>query len=102
LAAVDNGVLQVSDFATPDPYAEFYAKRALAVNAYDLYPLLFPEIKTTRSSTGGDAEKSMDQRVNPMQNKRIKMDRNPGGSYLWFKLRTKSPCRSVRKFRCSG
>ncbi|ULQ52046.1 alpha-2-macroglobulin family protein [Flavihumibacter fluvii] len=73
LAAVDNGVLQVSDFKTPDPYAAFYAKRALAVNAYDLYPLLFPEIKATRSSTGGDADRSMDQRVNPMQNKRIKI-----------------------------
>lgn len=73
LAAVDNGVLQVSDFASPDPYTAFYAKRALAVNAFDLYPLLFPEIKATRSSTGGDADRSMDQRVNPMQNKRIKI-----------------------------
>src|SRR6202012_2039922 len=26
LAAVDNGVLQVTDFGTPDPYAHFYAK----------------------------------------------------------------------------
>ncbi len=25
LAAVDNGVLQVSDFKTPDPYGYFYA-----------------------------------------------------------------------------
>ncbi|HVY75052.1 MAG TPA: MG2 domain-containing protein, partial [Puia sp.] len=29
LAAVDNGVLQVSDFKTPDPYGYFYARRAL-------------------------------------------------------------------------
>ena len=34
LAAVDNGVLQVSDFSTPDPYAHFYAKRALEVTDY--------------------------------------------------------------------
>lgn len=73
LAAVDNGVLQVSGFTTPDPYEAFYAKRALGVNAYDLYPLLFPEIRTTRSSSGGDADRSMNQRVNPMQNKRIKI-----------------------------
>ena len=33
LAAVDNGVLQVSDFASPDPYTAFYAKRALAGRA---------------------------------------------------------------------
>ncbi|MBZ5857657.1 alpha-2-macroglobulin family protein [Flavihumibacter profundi] len=73
LAAVDNGVLQVSDFKTPDPYSFFYAQRALGVNAYDLYPLLFPEIKSNRSSTGGDGDLKMDQRVNPMPNKRIKI-----------------------------
>lgn len=73
LAAVDNGVLQVSDFQTPDPYAFFYAQRALGVNAFDLYPLLFPELAAKRSSTGGDAEMKMDQRVNPMPNKRIKI-----------------------------
>ena len=44
LAAVDNGVLQVTDYQTPDPYGYFYAKKALEVKGYDLYPLLFPEI----------------------------------------------------------
>lgn len=73
LAAVDNGVLQVTDFKTPDPYAHFYADRALSVNAFDLYPLLFPELKATRSSTGGDGDLRMDQRVNPMPNKRVKI-----------------------------
>jgi hypothetical protein len=73
LAAVDNGVLQISDFATPDPYAHFYAKRALEVSGYDLYPLLFPEVKPSLSSTGGDAESDMKKRVNPMPAKRIKI-----------------------------
>ncbi|HXB09066.1 MAG TPA: MG2 domain-containing protein [Puia sp.] len=73
LAAVDNGVLQITDFATPDPYAHFYAKRALEVNGYDLYPLLFPEVKPTLSSTGGDGEGDMKKRVNPMPAKRIKI-----------------------------
>jgi uncharacterized protein YfaS (alpha-2-macroglobulin family) len=73
LAAVDNGVLQVSDFATPDPYNHFYAKRALEVNGYDIYPLLFPEIKSTLSSTGGDTEADMKKRVNPMPAKRFKI-----------------------------
>ncbi len=73
LAAVDNGVLQVTDFKTPDPYNFFYAQRALEVNAYDLYPLLFPEVRARLSSTGGDGDLSMDQRVNPMPNKRIKI-----------------------------
>lgn len=73
LAAVDNGVLQVSDFKTPDPYNYFYAKRALEVSGFDLYPLLFPEIRARLSSTGGDGDLDMDKRVNPMPNKRIKI-----------------------------
>ena len=73
LAAVDNGVLQISDFGTPDPYAHFYAKRALEVNGYDLYPLLFPEVNASLSSTGGDGESDMKKRVNPMPAKRIKI-----------------------------
>jgi len=73
LAAVDNGILQVSDFETPDPYNYFYAKRALEVNAFDIYPLLFPELKARLSSTGGDAESDMARRVNPMPAKRFKL-----------------------------
>lgn len=72
LAAVDNGVLQISDFKTPDPYGHFYAKRALQVDAYDMYPLLFPEVKARLSSTGGDGAE-MQKRVNPMPAKRIKV-----------------------------
>lgn len=73
LAAVDNGVLQVSNFKTPDPYNYFYQKKALQVSSYDLYPLLFPEIRGRFSSTGGDGEAEMDKRVNPMPAKRIKI-----------------------------
>jgi alpha-2-macroglobulin len=73
LAAVDNGVLQVTDFETPDPYAHFYARRALEVNGYDLYPLLFPEVRPSLSSTGGDEDNDMKKRVNPMPAKRIKL-----------------------------
>ncbi|MGZ5285673.1 MAG: alpha-2-macroglobulin family protein, partial [Flavisolibacter sp.] len=73
LAAVDNGVLQVSDFKTPDPYAYYYQKKALQVHAFDMYPLLFPELRARLSSTGGDGEVSLDKRVNPMQAKRVKI-----------------------------
>jgi uncharacterized protein YfaS (alpha-2-macroglobulin family) len=71
LAAVDNGVLQVTNFTTPDPYAWFYSKRALEVADYDLYPLLFPEIQAALSSTGGDGD--LKKRTNPMPAKRIKI-----------------------------
>jgi uncharacterized protein YfaS (alpha-2-macroglobulin family) len=73
LAAVDNGVLQISDFETPDPYTHFYARRSLEVNGYDLYPLLLPEVRPSLSSTGGDAESDMKKRVNPMPAKRIRI-----------------------------
>lgn len=73
LAAVDNGVLQVSDFKTPDPYHYFYAKKALEVSGYDIYPLLFPELRARLSSTGGDADLEMSKRSNPMPNKRVKI-----------------------------
>ncbi len=73
LAAVDNGVLQISDFATPNPYEHFYSRRALDVDAYDMYPLLFPEIKGQLSSTGGDQDVEMKKRVNPMPAKRFKI-----------------------------
>jgi alpha-2-macroglobulin len=73
LSAVDNGVLQVTSFKTPDPYDYFYQKKALQVNAFDLYPLLFAEVRAKLSSTGGDGEMSMEKRVNPMPAKRIKV-----------------------------
>lgn len=73
LAAVDNGVLQVSGFKTPDPYGYYYQKRALQVAAYDMYPLLFPEVRGRLSSTGGDGDLSLDKRVNPMPARRFKL-----------------------------
>ena len=54
LAAVDEGILQIKNYATPDPYAFMYAKRALDVSSFDLYKLLLPEIISIKSSTGGD------------------------------------------------
>ena len=73
LAAVDNGVLQVSDFKTPDPYGHFYAPKSLEVQAYDMYPLLFPELRARLSSTGGDGDLEMNKRTNPMPAKRVKI-----------------------------
>lgn len=73
-AAVDEGILAVTGFSTPDPHQYFYQKRALEVESFDIYPLLFPEVKGgigVISSTGGDGELS--KRLNPVQNKRVKL-----------------------------
>ncbi len=68
LAAVDEGILQIKDYKTPDPYATMYAKRALQVQAYDLYKFLLPEIVRSSSLTGGDGgfEEGLKKRVNPI------------------------------------
>ncbi|PQJ10072.1 hypothetical protein CJD36_015345 [Flavipsychrobacter stenotrophus] len=72
VAAVDEGILQVKNFATPDPYDYFYQKVTLSINSYDIYPWLLPEIKTRQSSTGGDGAESNSGRVNPMFVNRVK------------------------------
>lgn len=73
VAAVDEGILQVKNYKTPDPYDYFYQKVALGVNSFDIYPLLLPEYKATLSSTGGDGgDDGQNARVNPMFVNRVK------------------------------
>jgi uncharacterized protein YfaS (alpha-2-macroglobulin family) len=72
LAVVDEGILQLKNSASPDPYAFFFQKRALEVNAYDLYPNLLPELKMNKSSMAGDGY-DLEKRVNPLTNKRVKL-----------------------------
>ncbi len=72
VAVVDEGIMQLKNSKTPDPYAWFYQKRALEVNAFDIYPYVLPDIKLKRSSTGGDGY-DLQKRVNPLTNKRVKL-----------------------------
>ena len=72
LAVVDEGILQLKNYKTPDPYNFFYQKKALNVSAFDLYQNLLPDLKLKRSSTGGDGY-DLDKRVNPLTNKRVKL-----------------------------
>ncbi len=72
LAVVDEGILQVAGYATPDPYNFYYQKQALGVNTSNVYPYLFPEIGMVRSNTGGDGSE-LEKRLNPIQNNRVKL-----------------------------
>ncbi len=72
VAVVDEGILQLKNFKTPDPYGFFYQKKALNVSAYDLYPNLLPDLKLKKSVAGGDAF-DLEKRVNPLTNKRVKL-----------------------------
>lgn len=73
-AAVDEGILQLIDYKSPNPYEFMYAKRPLSVESFDLYKLLLPEIASLKSSTGGDALASqLKKRTNPVTSKRFKL-----------------------------
>ena len=72
LAVVDEGILQIKNYKTPDAFGYFYQKRALQVEGHDIYPMLLPEIALRRSSTGGD-KYNMNGRANPLANKRVKL-----------------------------
>lgn len=74
VAAVDEGILQITNFASPDPYGFMYSKRPLSVESYNLYKLLLPEIASISSSTGGDdMEGQLKRRTNPISVKRFKL-----------------------------
>ncbi len=72
VAVVDEGILQLKNYKTPDPYGFFYQKKALSVAGFDLYPNLLPDLKLKRSSPGGDGY-DLEKRVNPLTNKRVKL-----------------------------
>jgi alpha-2-macroglobulin len=72
IAVVDEGILQLKNTETPKINNFFYQKRALGVTAYDLYPLLLPEIQLNQlSSIGGDG--NLGKRINPLANGRAEL-----------------------------
>lgn len=76
IAAVDEGILQLTSYDTPDPHAFFYQKRALEVTTYDVYPFLLPELEMGKGKAGGGMDNKMDimaDRINPLTNKRVKL-----------------------------
>jgi len=71
LAIVDEGLLDINNFKTPNPHAEFNVREALGVKTYDLYNLVIGafsgELKPLFAVGGGDA-------INPTEksNRRFK------------------------------
>ncbi|WP_435354361.1 alpha-2-macroglobulin family protein [Emticicia sp. SJ17W-69] len=72
ISVVDEGILQIKNFKTPDIYNYFYQKQALEVSSHDLYQFLFPELSLASSSVGGDGY-NLEKRVNPLSNGRTKL-----------------------------
>ena len=80
VAAVDEGVLQLTDFATPSALDHFLQRRRLAVDSHDIWALLLPEYERVKrsSATGGGtplmdaARAKMARRLNPLAADRVK------------------------------
>ncbi len=74
LFAVDEGILQVAHYQTPDPLGEFFKKRALEVRTAQILDLILPEFKRIMAAAapGGDGEAALRRNLNPFKKKRDK------------------------------
>ncbi|MFP2928884.1 alpha-2-macroglobulin [Pyxidicoccus sp. 3LG] len=74
--AVDEGILQVAGYSTPDPLSHFFKKRALEVRTGQILDLLLPEFSVSKavSAMGGDDEgaEAIGKNLNPFKRKRDK------------------------------
>lgn len=73
IAIVDEGLLDLTNFKTPDPWKEMYAKQALGVSTWDLYDNVIGAFASKLApvfSVGGDEDvngsKSRENRFNPV------------------------------------
>lgn len=70
--AVDDGILQVSRYSTPDPTAYFFQKHALQVDTMQIVDQILPKFMADRelSAIGGDAgENAINNDLNPFKRK---------------------------------
>jgi uncharacterized protein YfaS (alpha-2-macroglobulin family) len=75
VAAVDEGICRLTNFATPDPFNFFAGIRALAVATSDLYGQLMPEVAKpdkTSSPGGDDGGEDEGRYRTPVAAKRVK------------------------------
>jgi uncharacterized protein YfaS (alpha-2-macroglobulin family) len=74
IAAVDEGICQLTNFQPPDPFAHFFGKKRLEVSSHDIYAWILPEIegaKSTSSASGGEPG-AIKRRVSPISVARVK------------------------------
>ena len=72
LFAVDEGILQLSNYQTPDPLNHYFAKEELAVRTAQMADLILPKFRaeSVRSATGGDGcRKLLAMHLNPFKKK---------------------------------
>jgi uncharacterized protein YfaS (alpha-2-macroglobulin family) len=99
LAAVDEGICQLTNFSTPDPLSYFSANRALGVSTADLYDLLAPEVPRANdtSAVGGDETATMAaftiRHITPVVARRVRPV-----ALAWLEVRTDSNGRARTSF----
>lgn len=72
LMAVDEGILQLTKFKTPDPLAHFYQKVRLDTDTVSMMESVLPDVTAKKKAVGGDGEMDMDRRhLNPIAAKRV-------------------------------
>lgn len=76
IAAVDVGILQLTDFRAPDPLEFFHGKKRPYLNPYDIYSFIFPEIEARESnlspSGGRMFAETRKRHLNPIRAQRIR------------------------------
>src|SRR6185369_8666815 len=64
VAVVDEGILSLTDFATPDPLAQLFAKRALGVETYETIGwTMLHQPAGASSKTGGGDESILEEEI---------------------------------------
>jgi len=72
VAAVDEGILQIISFATPDPFAYFYRKRRLETQVSTFWDEVLPDLQR-KEAVGGDEDEGFERRhLNPVAAQRVK------------------------------
>ncbi|MFL6549827.1 MAG: alpha-2-macroglobulin family protein, partial [Povalibacter sp.] len=71
LFAVDEGILQVAAYKTPNPLGYFFQKRSLEVSTSQILDLILPEFRHLglTAAPGGDAEGLLGKHLNPFRRK---------------------------------
>jgi uncharacterized protein YfaS (alpha-2-macroglobulin family) len=70
LFAVDEGILQVAHYQTPDPLAHFFKKRSLDVGTWQILDLILPGFRASMlSAPGGDQGSLLGANLNPFKRK---------------------------------
>jgi uncharacterized protein YfaS (alpha-2-macroglobulin family) len=72
LAAVDEGVLQIISFQSPDPFKTFYRKRRLATTTMALFNDVLPDLQSKLTPGGDDDEGFVKRHLNPVAAKKEK------------------------------